>query len=100
MKHVDLYTTYIKTIRHGWEMVGVSNLCAPSRGIPGRGHLFSHAPFVRKDVLDVSIYKNVLFVMKKAQPRLGIIATNQTGKLGGVIKPKLCLPTFSFQHKF
>ena len=43
---MDLYIRPIRIGGNGWEIIGVSNLCAPSRGIPG-GALFLHAPFVK-----------------------------------------------------
>ena len=34
---------------NGWEWVGVPNLCAPSRGIPGKGpFVFATCPFHTK----------------------------------------------------
>ena len=51
---------------NGW---GVSNLCAPSRGIPGRGLSFPEtlAPFYQKCLI-VFLYKTSLFTIKRPDP--------------------------------
>ena len=55
---MDLYIKpigiYIKYIGNGWEWLGngweISNLCAPLRGIPGRGLFFRQksSPFLKR----------------------------------------------------
>ena len=64
----------MKYIGNGWKRLGngwgVSNLCAPSRGIPGRGPSFflffqKSALYIKRDLFVVSVMKNALFCYKK-----------------------------------
>ena len=59
-----------KWLGNGW---GVSNLCAPLRGIPGRGLFFPQksAPFHKKNIFVLFIIKTSLFIMKGPDPGLG-----------------------------
>ena len=67
IKYMDLYIKPIgmdgKWLGNGW---GVSNLCAPLRGIPGRGLFFRQksAPFYKKCILVCFYDKTFLFIIK------------------------------------
>ena len=59
---------------NGWEWLGngwgVSNLCAPLRGIPGRGLFFPQksAPFPKKCICWCFYDKTFLFIIKRPDP--------------------------------
>ena len=64
--HGFIYKFDGKWLGNDW---GVSNLCAPSRGIPGRGVCFSQksALFIKKGFL-MFLYKTSLFMRKQKRP--------------------------------
>ena len=58
---------YGEWLGNGW---GVSNLCAPLRGIPGRGLFFPQksAPFFKKCLFWCFYDKTSLFIIKRPDP--------------------------------
>ena len=68
-KYIYIYI-YIYRYRNGWEMVGVSNLCAPSQGILSRGPFFVTCHFVKMSLfIRMCMIKQICFVAERAQPR-------------------------------